>query len=507
MKKHLAALVALTTLASAGVAASGVASADSAQADPAAAGVAPAGIVTCGTGPGFGAGTVNACIIENNPVAWDVGIWGEDDSQGGTGVEGYAADGYGVVGSGGTGVKGLSSGQSIGQFDTLAGAAVLGQSQSQWTIGVAGNGWPDGTSPAVYGVNGNYAVQGDGTPYSTIGVYGNSTGNYGVYGVSGTNVAVEGDSTSSDGVHGTSNSYNGVHGESETGTGVFGESWATSGTPNGVTGQSHTAGGSGVWGNNKAGGNGVAGSTNGSGGNGVYGTNSGGGNGVSGSTTSGNGVNGQATTGYEVNGSSTSGDGVVGTGAVAGVWGKTTGSTQTAIGVYGESGSGTSFAGYFVGPVYVNGSFGYSSDERLKKNVQPLEGALNQLLQLKGVTFEWRDPDGHGRTTGTQRGFIAQEVEKFFPGWVGVDRDGFRTLDTRQVEALEVESIRTLKDRAEKAEAKLATVEGRLSALENDRNPARAGLVSSPASGWAFGGLALVSSIIIARRRRPDDRS
>jgi hypothetical protein len=63
------------------------------------------------------------------------------------------------------------------------------------------------------------------------------------------------------------------------------------------------------------------------------------------------------------------------------------------------------------------GSWSDSSDIRLKKNITDLTGALEALTQLRGVTYEWRNPDEHQE--GTRAGFIAQEVEKVFPEWIG----------------------------------------------------------------------------------------
>lgn len=62
------------------------------------------------------------------------------------------------------------------------------------------------------------------------------------------------------------------------------------------------------------------------------------------------------------------------------------------------------------------GSWGTSSDRRLKKNIVPLTDALDKLTQLEGVRFEWRNPKEHER--GLQAGLIAQDVEAVFPDWV-----------------------------------------------------------------------------------------
>ncbi len=89
-----------------------------------------------------------------------------------------------------------------------------------------------------------------------------------------------------------------------------------------------------------------------------------------------------------------------------------------------------------------------TSDGRLKTNVEPVDGALDRLLQLRGVTFEWKDPEAHGeRERGAQRGFIAQDVAAVFPEWVTDGPDGYKRLHVRGFEALAVEALRALHDR------------------------------------------------------------
>ncbi len=144
----------------------------------------------------------------------------------------------------------------------------------------------------------------------------------------------------------------------------------------------------------------------------------------------------------------------------------------------------------FPGNVYASGSVTQNSDARLKKNVKPMVGAMDQLLQLKGVTFQWIDPAKHGDQTGIQRGFIAQDVEKVFPDWVGVDRDGFKTLSVQQVEALEVESIRTLKAQNEALEA-------RLKVPESAYRPLLSGLTAE-STVFGFGLVAMAGAFVVS---------
>jgi hypothetical protein len=104
------------------------------------------------------------------------------------------------------------------------------------------------------------------------------------------------------------------------------------------------------------------------------------------------------------------------------------------------------------------------------------------------------------------RGFIAQDVERLFPSWV--KKDGYtapngqkyRTLELRQIEALEVESIRALK-------AENDDLRKRLEALENGRSAG----VSMPGfngAGLGIAGLAMAGAIVFVGRRKKDvDRS
>jgi hypothetical protein len=81
------------------------------------------------------------------------------------------------------------------------------------------------------------------------------------------------------------------------------------------------------------------------------------------------------------------------------------------------------------------------SDERLKRDIRPLEGSLGKVRALRGVSFRWKD-DEKDRAYGIQRGFIAQEVESVIPEWVKTSEDGTKSLEKIGVEALLVEAIK-----------------------------------------------------------------
>jgi len=124
------------------------------------------------------------------------------------------------------------------------------------------------------------------------------------------------------------------------------------------------------------------------------------------------------------------------------------------------------------------GGWSAPSDARLKHAIAPLDGALDRLLALRGVRFEYNAdaPKGY-YTPGPQVGFIAQEVERVFPDWVSTDADGWKLVGSRGFEALAVEAVRQLHDenaaidddharRIAALEAGNAALHARLAALE-----------------------------------------
>ena len=62
-------------------------------------------------------------------------------------------------------------------------------------------------------------------------------------------------------------------------------------------------------------------------------------------------------------------------------------------------------------PAFYSGA----SDARLKENVQPLEGALDQVLALNPCTFDWLP---HSGFSGSGEGFVAQELREVWPDCV-----------------------------------------------------------------------------------------
>jgi hypothetical protein len=92
------------------------------------------------------------------------------------------------------------------------------------------------------------------------------------------------------------------------------------------------------------------------------------------------------------------------------------------------------------------------SDMRLKRNIEPLQGSLDKIMQLRGVSFDWKRPVPGA---GHQIGVIAQEVEKVYPEIVGNGSDGFKNVAYGNLVAPLIEAVKELKHLVDALTAKV----------------------------------------------------
>ncbi len=98
-----------------------------------------------------------------------------------------------------------------------------------------------------------------------------------------------------------------------------------------------------------------------------------------------------------------------------------------------------------TGDIIANSIAG-SSDQRFKTNIFPIANPLQKVLQLRGVTFDWKTKDFPSRMFSANRavGFIAQEVEQVLPEVVQTESttEGYKSVQYDKVVALLVEAIK-----------------------------------------------------------------
>ena len=142
----------------------------------------------------------------------------------------------------------------------------------------------------------------------------------------------------------------------------------------------------------------------------IYGEDNDGGIGVSANVSGTNANRATGVIGYDISGR---GYGVVGIS-------NNNPATRGYIGVQGVETTNTNFA------VLSSGNFGYTgaivnlSDVRLKKNIKPLNNALETIEKLSPKTYDmkWEDYKTMGLARTPQMGFIAQELETVLPDLV-----------------------------------------------------------------------------------------
>ena len=130
-------------------------------------------------------------------------------------------------------------------------------------------------------------------------------------------------------------------------------------------------------------------------------------------------------------------------------------STLKANGSYIYFDIGGSYSAYMAS----NGSINANSDRTLKQNITTLSsGQLAKVCSLRGVNFEWIDE----RSTGTQVGLIAQEIQAEYPELVdkGGITDGTLTVNYAGLVSPLIEAIKELKTELDAAKARITTLEG-----------------------------------------------
>jgi hypothetical protein len=361
--------------------------------------------------------------------------------------------GYFISGSSGSGVHGQNTDAGAG-VEGVGYPGVYGSTvgTSSTSYAIQAECVEGGSCNGVYALGGSIGVYGGGT---TTGVSG-AGGTYGIYGTSGNN------GYPAAGVYGTSSAMT-------EGQGVVGS--VTGSESIGVLGQTNV-------------------------GYGIYGIAS--------------GTSGVASIGYASGQYGYGIEGIASQSTGVGVWGK---ATDGGVGVYGSCTGENCLAASFSGNVNLITGYSYLyngttcvggectiSDRRLKKNIEPLAGAIDKLLQLKGVTYEWNALDEPFKKPGVHTGVIAQDVEKVFPEWVTEDSKGIKAVnpDPRTMLGVTVEAFRTQQTEIEDLKAEVK-------ALKDARRP----VVSMNANGLGigFGLVAVAGAIVVFRRKRSESGS
>jgi hypothetical protein len=154
------------------------------------------------------------------------------------------------------------------------------------------------------------------------------------------------------------------------------------------------------------------------------------------------------------------------------------------IKVNGDVGIGTDNPGFKLhvnGSVAGVGNYQNVSDARYKTNIAAFPNALDAILNLRGVTFDWKQEDfpDMNFADGKQIGFIAQEVEQILPELVMTDAKGYKSVAYANIVPVLVEALKQQQkqitaqqakmEALEKQVGRIAELEARLNALDTKR--------------------------------------
>jgi hypothetical protein len=141
----------------------------------------------------------------------------------------------------------------------------------------------------------------------------------------------------------------------------------------------------------------------------------------------------------------------------------TSGATRMVIGSGGRVGIGVSSPSF---QLHVDGTIRgtnvtadnncCTSDGRFKRNARAIRKAIDTVLLLEGVHYEWRTDEFPGRfSDGRQIGFIAQDVQEIVPAIVIEGDDGYLAVNYGRLTPILVEAIKELHAEAQAKDERL----------------------------------------------------
>ena len=129
-----------------------------------------------------------------------------------------------------------------------------------------------------------------------------------------------------------------------------------------------------------------------------------------------------------------------------------------------DASSGT----FWNDPMWINNGTVVTSDEKVKKDIETIDSALDKINSIRGVTFKWkRDEYPELKYNDkTQFGVIAQEVESLHPDFITIgthptDLDiEMKAVDYSNFVPYLIEAVKELSAKNDALEARVLALEG-----------------------------------------------
>ena len=137
---------------------------------------------------------------------------------------------------------------------------------------------------------------------------------------------------------------------------------------------------------------------------------------------------------------------------------------------------------------WVNSTNGFlvGSDRRFKKDIQPIEGAMDKIRRLQGTTYNMRIEEFPERAfgEGRQYGFIAQELEKVIPELTGVNTDGYYAVNYIALIPVLTEAIKEQDKTNQEQDKTVTELRNELAELRSQLNDLKAGQQPGDLKGY-----------------------
>ena len=121
----------------------------------------------------------------------------------------------------------------------------------------------------------------------------------------------------------------------------------------------------------------------------------------------------------------------------------------------------TTFA--FASSITAGGNItAYASDKRLKENIKPIDNALEKVMKIRGVEFDWTDESeelGFEPKCKHETGVIAQEIEEVMPDAIAPApfNKEYKTVEKDKIVALLIEAVKEQQKQIDELKKKLET--------------------------------------------------
>lgn len=120
----------------------------------------------------------------------------------------------------------------------------------------------------------------------------------------------------------------------------------------------------------------------------------------------------------------------------------------------------------YNGNAWLRGTLTEGSDARFKANVEPLSGCLGKVLNLQGVTYNWRPDEPGNERKDTQIGFIGQEVHEVIPELAPVNEEGHYGVIYNRLVPVLVEAVKEQQSIIDSQNSKIDSLENELETVK-----------------------------------------